>query len=724
VSAELTPALLAAGSGSALMGGIYLHEHRRDSVMRASRVRLNLRFPVGVASEAAFAVLDGLAGLPHTSELIAEVAAAEGRIEHALWVPAASRPAAEAALRGPVGSLRLVASHSPAGRVTLALKLFVPTPSVLNAANAEAAARALLAGLAVLREGEQVVVRWALRPGKPARLPERERPSRVAREVERAWQRKTSVPGMFASGLVLVRAGSVARARELIEHVASSIRSRRGHERGLRITFERGNRSLAALPKVGRRSGWLSSAELLPLLGWPLGPDVIPGVEVGASRELPVPRCVIRQGRRLFMGRDGNGERPVALDATAARHHMAVVGPSGVGKSVLLARCILSDIERGYGGVVIDPKADMLDEVLRRVPAKDADRIVVLDPGDVRPTPGVALLSGGDPDLRTDVLLGALRSTSDAWGIRSDLYGRLALRTLSEIPGATLADMGRLFMEEPYRRAAVQRLRDPFLLATWQAFEALTPGAQAEHVQAPLARVMNLLSRPKVRAILASPEPKLDVARLLRERKWLLISLAPGVLGEAGATLVGAALMYVIWSAIEARVAIPPEKRRPLFVYVDELATLTNGVPFGFELLAERARGLGAGLSVALQTIGRVAEPTRSALMGNVATLISFRAGAEEAPRLARELPGLTAADVMALDRFHVAARIATGTGGGVVTVTGRTEPLSAETGQAEVIRERSAQMYGSEPAPLTSPVPAVEAPVSETPVGQKRRQP
>jgi hypothetical protein len=724
VSAELTPALLAAGGGSALMGGIYLHEHKRDSVMRASRVRLKLRFPVGVASDAAFAVLDGLAGLPHTSELIAEVAAAEGRIEHALWVPAASRPAAEAALRGPVGSLRLVVSHSPAGRVTLALKLFVPTPSALNVANAEAAARALLAGLAVLREGEQVVIRWALRPGKPARLPERETPSRVAREVERAWQRKTSVPGTFASGLVLVRAGSVARARELIEHVASSIRSRRGHERGLRITFERGNRSLASLPKVGRRSGWLSSAELLPLLGWPLGPDVIPGVEVGASRELPVPRCVTRQGRRLFIGRDGNGERPVALDATAARHHMAVVGPSGVGKSVLLARCILSDIASGYGGVVIDPKADMLDDILRRIPAEHADRIVVLDPGDARSTPGVALLSGGDPDLRTDVLLGALRSTSDAWGIRSDLYGRLALRTLSEIPGATLADMGRLFMEEPYRRAAVLRLRDPFLLATWQAFEALTPGAQAEHVQAPLARVMNLLSRPKVRAILASPEPKLDVARLLRERKWLLISLAPGVLGEAGATLVGAALMYVIWSAIEARVAIPPEKRRPLFVYVDELSTLANGVPFGFELLAERARGLGAGLSVALQTIGRVAEPTRSALIGNVATLITFRAGAEEAPRLARELPGLTAADVMALDRFHVAARIATGTGGGVVTVTGRTEPLPAETGQAEVIRERSAQMYGSEPAPLTSPVPAVEAPVSETPVGQKRRQP
>jgi hypothetical protein len=220
-----------------------------------------------------------------------------------------------------------------------------------------------------------------------------------------------------------------------------------------------------------------------------------------------------------------------------------------------------------------------------------------------------------------------------------------------------------------------------------------------------MARIMALLSRPKVRAILASPDPKLDVARLFRERKWLLVSLAPGILGESGGAIVGAALMYVIWSAIEARVAIPPERRHPIFLYVDELATLTNGLPFSFELLAERARGLGAGLTVAIQTLGRIPEPTRSALLGNVATLITFRAGAEEAQRLARQLPGLTDADVIALGRFEVAARIGTGLGSAVAVVTGRTEPLPPETGQAAAIRSRSAEVYGSDPdAPSASP--------------------
>jgi hypothetical protein len=180
--------------------------------------------------------------------------------------------------------------------------------------------------------------------------------------------------------------------------------------------------------------------------------------------------------------------------------------------------------------------------------------------------------------------------------------------------------------------------------------------------------------------------------------------------------------MYAIWSAIEARVVLPPEKRSPIFLYVDELATLTNGLPFGFELLAERTRGLGAGLTVALQTLGRISEPTRSALAGNVATFVSFRAGATEASRLASELPGLNASDLQALGRFEVAARVASGSGSAVSVVTGRTEPLPPTTGLAEAIRDRSAEVYGSAPAePAAAPV--AEPVTDELPQGRAGRQ-
>ncbi len=726
MNADLTPAVVAAGGGSLLMGGILIHEHRRDEVMRASRVRLGLRFPVSLEPLRAFAALDGLSGLPHTSELIFEVAARDGSIGHFLWVPAMVRSSVTSTLGGVIGSLRVTeASPSPTDAVMLALRLFVPTPAVLASDNATEASRALLTGLAGLHAGEQVVVRFALRPGAPRPVRESDDPDHRGREVERAWRRKIAVAGFATAGLVLVRAAATGRARELAAHIESVIRSRRGLAGAVRITAGRGNRRLLALPRTTRTSGWLSTAELLPLLGWPLGPELVSNVEVGAARELLVPQHVARERRRLFIGRDSRGERPVALSADAAKHHMAVVGPSGVGKSVLLARAILSDIACGYGGVAIDPKADLLATVLERVPPEHADRIAVLDPGDrTRPTPGVAVLSGGDADLRADVLTGALRRAfpAEAWGVRTDYYLRLGIRTLAEVPGATLADVGRLFVSEPFRRAAIARLGDPFLASAWQSFEALSAGAQAEHVQAPLNRVMALLSRPAIRAVLASPEPKLDIARLFAEKKWLLVSLAPGTLGESGAAIVGAALMYVIWSAIEARVSLPPEQRHPLFLYVDELATVTNGLPFSFELLAERARGLGAGLTVAIQTLGRIPEPTRSALLGNVATFITFRGAAEEAPRLARQLPGLSDADVMGLQRFEVAARIATGTGAAITVVTGHTQPLGEPTGQARTIRDASAARYAAASQPHPPRPDDPQAGTSGTPLGRGRR--
>jgi hypothetical protein len=724
VNADIIPALAAAGGGSALISGIWVHESRRARAMRQSRIRLGLRFPLALEPLRAFAALDSLSGLPYTDELIAEVTASEGRIGHYLSVPAAVRSSAESILTGVVGSLRVgEAPPSPTGGATICLRLFVPTPSLLVTDGGVEASRALLAGLAGLHSGEQIIIRWALRPSTPRPRSENGPQSQRAKDIELAWRRKTAARGFSVSGLVLVRAAKFGRARELAGHIESVLRARRGLAGGIRVTAERGNRRLSALPSTTRTSGWLSSAELLPLLAWPLGPEATPNVEVG-SRELLVPRDVPRDGRRLFVGRDVFGKRPVALSTEAALHHMLAVAPSGSGKTWTLATAALSDIERGYGGAWIAPKGE-LELLLNRIKPEHADRIVVLDPGDIsRPLPGLSVLAGGDPDLRSEVLTGALRSAfpAEAWGVRTDFYLRLAIRSLAGVD-ATLADAGRLFFDEPFRRAAVARLHDPFLVASWQGYEALSAPARAEQVQAPMNRIMGLLSRSRLRAALAAPNPKLDLVQLFAERKFLLANLAPGALGESGAAVLGSVLMYVIWSAIEARVSLPPERRHPIFLYLDELATLTHGTPFGFELLAERARGLGAGLTVALQTLGRIPEPTRGALLGNVASFITWRASAEEAPRIARQLPGLSDADVMSLGRFEVAARIGTGIGSSIAVVTGRTEPLPPETGQAEAIRDASAARYGSQPEPTpTLDDPATDGGDQDS-VGRARRQ-
>ena len=697
MNTEIVPAAIAACGGAGLVAAVATYEARRAAEMRAGRVRMGMRFPLGMESDAALSAMRALSGLDWRSEMVFELRARESQISHALSVPGDSSDAVRRGLSAALPGIRIDTSEPPAGASRLAVKVFLPTPLVLHDADPEAGARTVLAALTGLQAGEEVVLRWAITPSRPRTWNPPKRPEdRDAKTSARMWQRKVSGAGFRAVGLLLIQAATRSRARHLADAVIGTIRAREARVGVVRPTFDPRGRSFRSQPRVTRTSGWLTLEELLPLLGWPLGDEVVPGVELGGARERLVPVAVPRRGRVIFVGRDNRGERPVALSPDAARHHMAVVGPTGSGKSALIGRSVLDDMRSGHGGVVIDPKADLVADLLRRVNPRDAERIVVIDPADGRPTPALDVLGVGDPDLRADVVLGALSSIfKSSAGIRTEVYGRLALRTLAEVRGATLADMGRLFADGAFRTRAVASVSDPYIRAQWASFEALSTAAQIEHVQSPMAKVTALVSRPAIRSVIAAPRPTLDIGRLFDERKWLFVSLAPGRLGEPAARLLGAVLMYAVWSTIEERSSRSARERHPVFVYVDELATIA-ALPFGLELLLERARGLGAGVTVAVQSLARIPEGTRAALLGNAATLVSFRAGAEEAARLAREMPGMTGRDLQALRRFEVAARVGLGAGSEVAVVTGRSLPWPSETGTGEVIRERSASRYAS----------------------------
>jgi hypothetical protein len=671
--------------------------------MRASRVRLSTRYPIGLEAAQVAAVWNGLAGLPYTTELVAEVVATEGRITHSLLVPESARESVRAALTGSVPSMRITdAEASPSEAATLTLRLLVQTPSFLLTGDAASVSRSLLSGLAHLRQDEVVALRWALSPGSPRPRQEPAEPTPRQRETAKAWAAKTATPGFRVSGLIVIRAVTRSRARELASHIESVLRSRRGFAGGIRVTYERGSRTLAALPKVNRSSGWLGVAEIVPLLALPLG-EPVPGVEVGASRELLVPRHVPRNGRRLFIGRDSDGERPVALSPEASRVHMAVISPTGGGKSTLLLRCILSDLAGGYGGILLDPKSQLVSDLLDRVPPEHADRIVVLDPSVLGPVPGLDLLGSGDPDTRTEVVLSALRGIyKDAWGVRIDGYLRMGLRTLAELPNPVLSDWMRLYTDADLRRQAIGRLRDPILTAQWRTYEeSLSSAEQFQHIAPALSRITSLLARPALRNIINQPQPKLSIPRLLAERKWLVVALSPSALGESANDLLSALVGYLVWTAVEARVNLPEHARHPIFFYCDELQSLR--LPVGIEVFLERSRGLGCGVVAASQSLARLPQSVRDSLLGNVGSLMALNiTGHDEATRLAKELPGLTAGDLMGLGRYECAARINTGAlGSGSVVVTGRTEGPPPVTGQAARIRALSAQAYGRDPAEI-----------------------
>ncbi|MGQ0668288.1 MAG: helicase HerA domain-containing protein, partial [Actinomycetota bacterium] len=178
------------------------------------------------------------------------------------------------------------------------------------------------------------------------------------------------------------------------------------------------------------------------------------GVEAAGSRILAPDRSVPAEGRVLGVSNAGVSASPVAISVADARHHIHVLGQTGTGKSTLLARLALQDAEAGRAAVVIDPKGDLVETILERLPEVAWDRTCLIDPTDPSVAVGLNVLSGPDPELVADQIAGIFkRIYQNHWGPRSDDILRGACLTLAQIPGATLAEMPLLLTHDEWRYA-------------------------------------------------------------------------------------------------------------------------------------------------------------------------------------------------------------------------------------------------------------------------------
>src|SRR5439155_26127953 len=125
-----------------------------------------------------------------------------------------------------------------------------------------------------------------------------------------------------------------------------------------------------------------------------------------------------------------------------ARHHTHVIGATGSGKSTLLINLILADVEAGRGVAVLDPKGDLVTDVLARLPQECGGRLVILDPVEVDAPAALNILdtTGRDPELVVDHVVGVFRRLYQAyWGPRTEDVLRSACLALTLRAGTTLA---------------------------------------------------------------------------------------------------------------------------------------------------------------------------------------------------------------------------------------------------------------------------------------------
>jgi hypothetical protein len=686
------------------------------------RVVVRLHFPQALSAEATVAFLRALASLKQPyrpldghDTVVFELAATSQGIEHRLRLPQHRSQFVLAQLRAAVPTIGVepLAPDQATAPVSSGAELRLRNSRrPLRTDQPEATAAAILAALQPLGAGEAVVVQWLAVPTRhhPLRTEAPKRRTTATPSVLNLlrWQEevsvsakehrdKTSEPAFSVVGRVGARSPVVGRVSALTNRLVAvhHIVQRPGVALVRRWRPGRwvaGQVASGSTPLV-EFGGVLNARELATVIAWPVGAPRVPGLQTGSSQRLEAPAGLATTGRIIGASSLPGAERPLALSAADSLHHLHLIGPTGVGKSTLLANLALGDLASNRAVVLIDPKGDLVRDVADRLPPERQGNVILVDPTDDRPV-GLNLLHAAHeaPERTADAVVAIFhRLFASSWGPRTSDVLHAALLTLAEAPGMTLCELPAVLTNDAFRRKLTARIDDQVLLGFWAWYDALSPGDRAATLGPVMNKLRPLLLRRRLRAVIGQADPAWQLDDVLNRGGVLLVNLSRGELGAEAATLLGSVLVAQLWQSIQRRAI-----RLPAMVLIDEFQDVVN-LPTDLGEVLAQARGFGVGLTLAHQHLGQLEPRMRASVLANARTKVVFQAAADDAGVLAKQLGGgLGPGDLMGLGAHE--AYLAACLGGRVLLPASlRTLPLPSSLGTYEAVRRSSRERFGQD---------------------------
>ncbi|NMN98454.1 type IV secretory system conjugative DNA transfer family protein [Antrihabitans stalactiti] len=589
---------------------------------------------------------------------------------------------------------------NPAGRPTVSTAADIRLTSLAASLRTDVAGQvstAVGAALASCPEDDALVLQWLLGPSQGRRTAPTEftlseqlgfRPIHEPSATDHSvWRQKASEP-LFA---VRGRIGTTSNAASLsgLRGALQLADSAHGHLRIDRPSI----RSAQALNLVARKrwTGIVSAKELAVLLALPL--DDATGRIVPIGNVPPLPSA---SGRVLGVSKHpATLGQTVVLPASAISRHTHTIGPTGSGKSNLLAHMALDDIRAGRALVLIEPKGDLCDAVLERLEDDARGRVVVVEAGETNRPIGTNPLAGDLDTIerRADEIVGLFRDLHGAaLGPRSTDVLLHALLIASRIPDGTLVDVPAILANPVFRRRVAARIDDPLVLGPWLAwFDNLSDGERAQVVAPIMNKLRGFTSRASIRRLLGQSDPGWSWDDVLNNRGIVLVSLNRGVIGPEASGVLGALLLGQLWAAIQRRTRIPESQRRLASVIVDEWQLFAGSLDFA-DVLAT-SRGMGIGVTAAHQHLPQLTPAMRAAVSANMRSRVVFKPSGDDATSLAAQLGSLavTADDLLRLQQYEAVTAMHDHDGAFHLV----TQPLPAAINKASDVRRASQARFG-----------------------------
>jgi hypothetical protein len=428
-----------------------------------------------------------------------------------------------------------------------------------------------------------------------------------------------------------------------------------------------------APPALGRLRYLAPAAEALALLPLPLPEENgrVSGFRLpsfrGRSHSIEDPGTGVVVGDAVLR----RGTQPVRLRPEDFARHTYVVGKTGTGKSTLLRRLILDDVEAGNGVGVIDPHGDLAEGVLAAIPSRRLDDVVYFDPSDLERPIGLNLLDAETPEEQRLLVSEAVAIFERLYGFEmfgpriQDTFRNFALTLVDSGLGAALPDLVPLLLPSEFQKSRRAALKDAFLKEFWRQYDEQADRERREMIPYFAAKFSPFYAEPLMRNVMGQTARNLRLGPLMDGRGILIANLAKGAIGEANSRLLGMALVAKVQTAAMMRVRQSAETRVPFRLYVDEFQ---NYVTPAFSCLLSEGRKYGLTLVLANQFLeqlkkrgfaGAEAVDAFDAIDGSVGNVVAFRVGPKDAQLLAPMLgSGVDPRELVSLPNFHAVASL------------------------------------------------------------------
>jgi len=331
--------------------------------------------------------------------------------------------------------------------------------------------------------------------------------------------------------------------------------------------------------------------------------------------------------------------------------HCHILAGTGHGKTQLLQKLILEDIEAGRGCMIIDSQGDMINKIsMLKVfdpLAFDSlsEKLIIIDPEDVEYPASLnmfALSSGSESSspLQKQMLI---NSTIDLYEYMfGALFGaemtskqgvifRYVAKLMAEIPDATIHTLRNLLEDGKRYQKYIDRLDGSSKAFFETQFFSTSFGQTKKQI---LSRLWAVLSNQTLENLFSSTKNSIDLFDAISDEKIVLVNTSKQLLQSSGSQVLGRFFIALASQAVIKRATVPEANRKPYMVYVDEAQEYFDEK---LEQMLNQARKYNIGFTLSHQNIGQLGH-LKHTVFSSTSIKLAGGISAKDAKEMAGEM--------------------------------------------------------------------------------------